>query len=101
MQPVPLRCPRGPRRESGEFDETERQRVHAVAESSWPGAVVEDVAEMRVAEAAGNRGALHAERRVRDFEHIFLGNRLPEAGPASAGLELGIGAEERRAAADA
>ena len=86
---------------SGELNETERQRVHAVAESGRFGTVIEEMAEMCVAQPAQNLNASHIERKVGVFAHILLGNRLPEAGPARARLEFGIRAEERRAAADA
>jgi hypothetical protein len=34
---------------SGELDETERQRIHAIAKSGWFGTIIEDMAEMRIA----------------------------------------------------
>src|SRR5580698_3682626 len=86
---------------SGELNEMERQGVHAVAKPGWPGTVVEYMAEMRVAEAARDRGARHAERKVADLAHVFLRNGLPEAGPAGARLEFGLGAEQGRGAANA
>src|SRR5580704_15405954 len=69
-------------RSSGKFNESERQRVHAITESGWFGAVVEDMAQMRVTQSARNRCTSHIERRVGAFVHILLGNWLPEAGPA-------------------
>ena len=65
------------------------------------GAVVEDVAEMRVAEAAGDGGAFHAEADVARLVDIFFGDGLVKTGPAGAGIELGIGVEQRGVATDA
>jgi hypothetical protein len=86
---------------SGEFCETHGCGVHAVTESGWAGSVVEDVAEVGVAEAAGDRGADHEHGAVGCFEDVFGGDGLPETWPAGAGVELGFGAEEGGVAADA
>ena len=67
--------------------------VHAIPQSRRRGAVVEDVAEVAVAEAAGDGGADHHEGAVDGFDDVFFGDGLVEAGPAGAGVEFG-GAEE-------
>src|SRR5581483_326046 len=64
-------------------------------------AVIEDVAEVRAAAAALDLGADHAVARVLDLGDGVLVERLPEARPAGARLELGLGREERLPAADA
>jgi hypothetical protein len=56
---------------------------------------------MCVAQPARHRSAGHVERVVVAFVHILLCDGLPEAGPASAGLEFGFRTEQRCAAADA
>src|SRR6202167_2992869 len=56
---------------------------------------------MRVAEAAGNGGADHAQADIGVFSDIFFGYRRPEAWPAGARVEFGAGVEERGVAADA
>ena len=81
--------------------ETQRGGVHAVAETGGLGAVVEDVAEVRVTFCARDGGADHTERNVANLSNIFPGDRLPEARPSGAGIEFGAGVEERIVAADA
>jgi len=56
---------------------------------------------MGVAAAAGDRVPRHPIAIVTGFRHVFPRNRLPEARPAGAGVELGLRAEQRRIAADA
>ena len=43
----------------------------------------------------------HAVARVLDVDDVLLGDRLPEARPAGAGIEFRVGSEERGVAADA
>src|SRR4051812_35405916 len=81
--------------------EAQRNAVHAVTEPGRLRPVVEDVAEMRFAKRAGYLGAGHAEAGVVGREHVLLGDRLPEARPAGAGIILGVGDEERVVATDA
>src|ERR1700677_1397971 len=78
-----------------------RRRVHAVAQSRWLRAVIKDVSQMSVTQPAGNSCALHAQASIGNFNHILLGDRRPEAGPPGTRLDLGIGTEYRRVAADA
>src|SRR6516225_12133845 len=59
------------------------------------------MAEVSLAECAGHLGARHAKAVVRRFDDILLGNRLPEARPASARVELGVGQVQSVVAADA
>src|SRR5208337_1451914 len=77
------------------------RRVHAVAQAGGLGAVVEDVAQVRVALGAQHFVAGHTDAAVGLVLHVLLGDRLPEAGPAGAGVELGRRAEQRVLAADA
>src|SRR5580698_36198 len=76
-------------------------RVHAVAQAGWPRAVIEHMAEVRVAAAAGDGGAVHSHAGIVSFDNVLARDGLPEAGPAGAGLELGGRVEYRRVAADA
>ena len=64
-------------------------------------AVVEDVAEVGVAVLADDLGAAHEEAVVGAQLDVLEVGRLGEAGPAGAGVELGVGGEELGAAADA
>src|SRR3546814_14804847 len=45
--------------------------------------------------------AAHAVRAVLTRNHCFIRGRIEEARPAGAGLELGVGIEQRQIAADA
>src|SRR5664279_5620448 len=78
-----------------------RCRIDAKAQSGGFWAVLENMAEVGVAIGAAHFDAIHAELvLVAVFEHIFA-DRLPEAGPAGAGFELGFRIEQRRATAHA
>src|SRR3954471_20404133 len=71
--------------------------VHAVAQPGRLRAVVEDVAEMPAATRAMDLGARHEERVVgRGLDRAV--DWLVEARPTGAGVELGLGGEERLAA---
>src|SRR5262245_38690149 len=59
------------------------------------------MAEVGVATAAMHLRAAHAVAVIRFGRHVFLVGRLPEAGPAGAGIELVIRAEELGIAAHA
>jgi hypothetical protein len=85
----------------GEFYEVHGRRVHAVAEAGGRWSVVEDVPQVGVALATGNCGAFHAERVITSLDDVLLGDGLVEAGPASSGIELGVGVKEGVVAADA
>src|SRR5205807_7515955 len=61
----------------------------------------EDVAQVGAAGAADHLGADHAVGAIGALVHVLGVDWLVEAGPAGAGLELGLGVEERLAAADA
>jgi hypothetical protein len=65
-------------------------RIHAIAETGWPRAVIEEMAKMSIALTAGNSRALHPQAHIPYFNDILLGNRLPEAWPASSGFKLGL-----------
>src|SRR5207237_3936211 len=83
------------------FHKLQRSRVHAIALSRGPRAIVKNVPQVRVATSAFHRCAPHAKRAVADLLHVLFGNRLVETGPARARLKLCIGTEQRRAAANA
>src|SRR5690606_26063515 len=59
------------------------------------------MAQMRIADVANDFGADHVMRAIDALAHVFLIDRLEIAGPAAAGIELGIRFEQRRAATDA
>src|SRR5256885_1530680 len=80
--------------------ERQRQAVHAVAQARGLGAVVEDMAQVAAAAAAMHLGAQHAVGAVLARGHGLV-QRLPEAGPAGAAVELGLGREQRQRAARA
>src|SRR6516165_7173072 len=74
--------------------------VHAVAKTSgfWP--IVKDVPEMATASAAMHLGTQHAQGAVfGDADGVL--QRLIEARPAGAAVELGFGGEQRQVAAGA
>ncbi len=81
--------------------EIERGAVDAIAKAGrlWP--ILEHMAEMRVAFRALNLGAAHQQGTVLMLGDLRAFGRLIEGGPAAAGLEFGVGREQRRAAADA
>src|SRR5947207_1319341 len=82
-------------------NEIERRRVHAVAQSGGTRAVVENVPQMAIAAGAEHLVARHPQRVVSGDGDVLFGDRLPEAGPAGAGLEFRFGVEQGRGAADA
>ena len=79
----------------------QRHRIHAVAQAGRPRAIVENVAEMRVAQPAHHLAPDLAQRHIHLFVDIFFGDGLPEARPARAGIELRAGVEQRVVAVDA
>ena len=102
LQPrLPQPLPPLLRNELSELHEAHRRRVHAVAQSGRSRPVIEHVPQVRVAVPAGDGGALHAECLVRDLGDVLWRDGLVEAGPSRAGLELGLGTEDRRVATDA
>ena len=89
------------RRSSSLRLQLQRGRVDAVAQAGRAGAVVEDVAEMAVALRAQHLGADHAVAGIAFLVDMALDRGLGEARPAAAGIELGVGLEQRLAAAGA
>ena len=83
------------------LDEGQRGRVHAIAQAGRTRAVVEDVAEMGVALGASHLVARHPQAGVAVSLDVLLGDGLPEARPAGAGVELGRRREQRILAAHA
>ena len=81
--------------------QVQRQRVDAVALARRPGAVGEDVAQVRAAAAAEHLVADHSVAVVRPDLDVLGDGGLGEARPAGAGVELGARAEQLRAAGPA
>src|ERR1700761_2085793 len=79
----------------------QRRRIDAVAQAGRAGAVVEDVAEMAAALRAQHFGPDHAVADVTLLVDMALGGRRGEARPAAAGIELGVGFEQRLPTASA
>src|SRR5271166_5593031 len=79
----------------------QRRRVDAVAKPGWARAIVEDVAEMASAFRAQHLGADHAVAGIALLIDMAFGRRRGEARPAAAGIEFGIGFEQRLSAAGA
>src|SRR5271157_1015727 len=80
--------------------ESQGHAVHAIAESGRFWSVVENVAKVTVAPAAGHRGADHSVGPVVVGIHRIV-ERRPEARPAGAAVELGRGREKVGGAAGA
>src|SRR4051812_27760762 len=80
--------------------EDQPETVDAVARSGRLRTVVEDVAEVAAAAPAMHLGAEHAVGPVLGLADIAL-DRLVEARPSGAALELGVGGEQRQVAAGA
>src|ERR1019366_6354933 len=79
----------------------QRRRIDAVTQSGRAGAVLEDMAEMAVALRTKHFGPDHAVAAVAFLLDMALRRRLGKAWPAAAGIELGVGFEQRLAAAGA
>ena len=79
----------------------QRGRIDAVAQAGRAGAVIEDVAEMAVAFRAQHLGADHAVADVALLVDMAVHRGRGKARPAAAGIELGVGFEQRLAAAGA
>src|SRR5215469_15120547 len=80
--------------------EVERDAVHAVALAGRVRSVVEDMAEMPAAPAAVDFGSRHEEAAVGFGSDCFV-ERCPEAGPAGAAVEFGVGRKQQLPAAGA
>src|SRR5207302_2096227 len=81
--------------------ENEGFGVDAKAQAGRWRAVLEDVAKVGVAAGTDDFRADHAVAIVLVGEDVLGGDRLKEAGPASAGMELGAGGKQRQSTADA
>src|SRR6516225_285393 len=73
----------------------QRRRVDAIAQPRRARAVVEDMAEVARAVRAQDFGPHHAVTMVGLFVDMTLHRWLREARPAAAGIELGVGLEQR------
>src|SRR5258708_36380043 len=79
----------------------QRRRIDAVAQACRSRAVVEDVAEMTVAFRAQYLGADHAMGHVALLVDMAVDRGRGKTRPAAAGIELGVGFEQRLPAAGA
>ena len=92
----------GPRQRISSRLQNQRGRVDAIAQPSRLWSVRKDMAQMRPAAGTQRLGA-----RPHQQAAIFFGrdgvsaDRLPVAGPARTGIELGIGGKQRSVTADA
>ena len=75
-------------------------RVDAVAQARWRRSVIENVTQVRITPFAGYRGP-YAPTGVFNLDNVLFGDRLPEARPAGAGIELRLRRKQGRATADA
>src|SRR5439155_1432633 len=81
--------------------EVQRGGVDAVPLPARAGAVVEDMSQVPAAISADDLGATHEQAVVRTQLHGLRHCGLGEAGPAGAGVELRLGAEQLRPAGGA
>src|SRR3954468_9950671 len=75
--------------------------VHAEAQAGRRRAIRKDMAEMGIAGGAADLHPPHAVRPVLDLPDRFWRDRFEEAWPATPGVELRVGPEQRGVAADA
>src|SRR5579859_126718 len=80
--------------------EHQRVAIHAIAQARRLRAIVEDVAKMTAAAPAMHLGPRHAESAVLGGADRVV-QRLVEARPTRAALELGVGRKQRQVAAGA
>ena len=78
--------------------EREAHRIDAIALSGRRRPIGEDMSLMRAAARADDLGPDHAVAGVADVFEVTFGERLREARPARAALELGAAMEQRKAA---
>jgi hypothetical protein len=81
--------------------ELQCHRVDAVAEPGWSRAVVEHVAQVRAAVLARHLGADHQKTAVGRFLEFIFGHRFGKTRPATIGIELVAGIDQRGTATDA
>src|SRR5262245_32982780 len=83
------------------FHELQGRRIDAIAKAGRPWAVVEDMAQVRAASAAGDLGPPHSQGVVGlGFDGLFL-NGLPITGPAGARVKFVLRTEQFLPAGDA
>ena len=68
----------------------EGRRVYAVPLVRRARAIVEYVSQMRITLGAENLGTTHEKAPVRFSADVLARHRLGKAGPARAGIELGV-----------
>src|SRR5436305_13616583 len=80
--------------------ELQRGGVHAETLAGRRGAIIEQVAEMRITRFSPNLGTLHSIRSIAFFCHAICLDGLGETGPARATIEFIQGTQERFAGDD-
>src|SRR5215470_7404042 len=81
--------------ELGDRDEAKRRRVDAIAEAGGAGTVGEQVTQVRVAARGAHLDPSHTVGVVGVLGHVCRHDRLDEARPPGAGVELVGGGEQR------
>ena len=80
--------------------ERHRDAIHTVAQAGWARTVVKHVSQVPAAAAAVDLDARYSEHRIGALADCVV-ERLPEAGPAGAAVELGLRGKELKRAAGA
>ena len=75
--------------------------VQAVTHPSGRRTIVENMADVGIAQGAADLHAFHQHAGIVQLANILFGQRSGEAGPARSGIEFGFGAEQRRRTTDA
>src|SRR5439155_5915386 len=78
----------------------QRRRIDAVAQSRGSRPIIEDMAQMRVRMSGSHLGALHEQRAIGLLRDVAGLERLREARPAGARVELVARAGQRLAGHD-
>jgi hypothetical protein len=76
-------------------------RIDAVAQASWVGAIIEHMAKMGATRVAVHLRAAHDPTPIRLRSNVRGGGGFPKARPSRAGIELRGGGEQDCPAADA
>ena len=77
------------------------RRVHAVSQPRRSRPIIEHMPQMPFASRALHLGPLHAQRRIRQLNHILLRYRSPEARPPRPRIKLRLRIEQSRVAPQA
>jgi hypothetical protein len=77
------------------FGKSHCHRIHAITQTGWTRAIVEQVPQVRVTQPARNSCSHHEQGVVRGFQDIVFRDGRPKARPARAGFEFGLGIKQR------